>query len=116
MVLESLYPTIEEALENRLHIYFGAVGPWLAPLLLAQLSLRLGVTPAQLHPIEHVPLLRCPVLVVHGTEDRHTTIQEAQRVFTAVPVPKEFKPDDWQERHHIWEITGKALDRDYGEF
>src|SRR6266404_7654435 len=69
VVLESLYPTIEEALENRLHIYFGAVGSWLSPLLLAQLSPRLGVTPAQLHPIERVPLLRCPVLVVHGTED-----------------------------------------------
>ena len=60
VILESLYPSIEEAVANRLHIYFGAVGPWLSPLLLAQLSPRLGVTPAQLRPIQRVSLLRCP--------------------------------------------------------
>ena len=76
---------------NRLHIYFGVVGPWLSTLLLAQLSTRLGVAPSQLHcrsSASHCFL--CPVLIVHGTEDRHTTIQEAWRLFAAAPTPKEF--------------------------
>ena len=42
---------------------------------------------SQLRPIERVSLLRCSVLVVHGTDDRHTTIQEAERLFAAVPRP-----------------------------
>jgi fermentation-respiration switch protein FrsA (DUF1100 family) len=90
VVLESVYPTIEEAIDDRLRIHFGAVGPWLSPLLLAQLGWRLDVIPAQLRPIERVGLLRSPVLIVHGTEDRHTTMREAQRLFAAVPPPKEF--------------------------
>jgi fermentation-respiration switch protein FrsA (DUF1100 family) len=89
-VLESVYPTIENAVANRLRIYFGAVGPWLSPLLLAQLGIRLDVAPSQLRPIERVSLLRCPVLIVHGTEDRHTTIQEARRLFDVASMPKEF--------------------------
>lgn len=90
VVLESVYPTIEDAVANRLHIYFGEVGPWLSPLLLAQLRTRLGVAPSQLRPIERVSLLRCPVLIVHGTEDRHTPIQESRRLFAGIPTPKEF--------------------------
>jgi len=30
------------------------------------------------------------VLIVHGTEDRHTTLLEAERMFAAIPEPKEF--------------------------
>lgn len=90
VVIESLYPSIEEAVSNRLQIYFGAPGRWLSPLLLAQLRPRLGVSVSQLRPIERASSFRCPVLVVHGTEDRHTKIQEAERLFAAVPPPKEF--------------------------
>jgi fermentation-respiration switch protein FrsA (DUF1100 family) len=90
VVLESLYPTIEEAVSNRLRIYFGSPGALLSPLLVAQLEPRLGIPPSQLRPIERVSLLKSPVLVVHGTEDRHTTIQEAERLYAAAPEPKEF--------------------------
>jgi len=116
VILESLYPSIEEAVANRLHIYFGAVGPWLSPLLLAQLSPRLGVTPAQLRPIQRVSLLRCPVLVVHGTEDRHTTIQEAQRLFAAVPAPKEFYSLSGAAHVDLHAFGGKEYERRIGDF
>lgn len=115
-VLEALYPSIEEAVANRLRIYFGTIGPWLSPLLLAQLSPRLGVTPAQLRPIERVSLLRCPVLVIHGTEDRHTTIQEALWLFAAVPEPKEFYSVSGAAHVDVHRFGGKEYERRVGDF
>ena len=42
LVLESVSPTLEEAIDNRLAIRPGPLGPPLAPLLTAQLRPRLG--------------------------------------------------------------------------
>ncbi len=116
VVLESLYPTVENAVANRLHLYFGVVGPWLSPLLLAQLSTRLGVAPSQLRPIERISLLRCPVLIVHGTEDRHTTIQEAWRLFAAAPTPKEFYSLAGAAHVDLHAFGGKEYERRVGGF
>ncbi len=90
IVLESLYSTIDEAVTNRLQIYLGSSGSLLAPLLLSQLKWRLGISPDKFRPIDLVSQLRVPVMIVHGTEDRHTTLLEAERVFAAIPEPKEF--------------------------
>lgn len=90
VVLESLYPTLDEAVTDRLRLHFGAAAAWFAPLLLAQVEPWLGVSPNVLRPVERVPLLRCPVLMVHGSDDRHTTLAEARRVFAAIRAPKEF--------------------------
>src|ERR1700710_491119 len=49
LILESVYPTVEEATRNRLRIRFGPLGPPLASLLLAQLVPRLGIPPSRLH-------------------------------------------------------------------
>jgi fermentation-respiration switch protein FrsA (DUF1100 family) len=116
VVLESLYPSLEKAVANRMGIYFGAVGTWFSPLLLAQLGPRLGVTPAQLRPIERVSLLRCPVLLVHGSEDRHTTLQEAQRIFAVVPAPKEFYLLSGAAHVDLHGFGGKAYERRVGDF
>ncbi len=116
VVLESLYPSLEEAAANRMRVHFGAVGTWFSPLLLATMGPRLGVTPAQLRPIERVSLLRCPVLLVHGSEDRHTTIQEAQRIFAVVPAPKEFYLLSGAAHVDLHGFGGKAYERRVGDF
>lgn len=116
VVLESAYPSIEEAMANRLHIHFGVAGPWFSPLLMAQLRLRLGVTPAQLRPIERVSLLRSPLLLVHGSEDRHTTLEEAQRLFAAAPAPKEFYTLTGAAHVDLHQFGGKAYEDRVGGF
>jgi len=116
VVLESLYPSLEEAVANRMHIHFGTVGTWFSPLLLTQLAPRLGVTSAQLRPIERASLLRRPVLFVHGTGDRHTTIQEAQRIFAVVPGPKEFFSLSGAAHVDLHEFGGKVYERRVGGF
>lgn len=89
VVLEALYPTIEEAIQNRLRLYLGPLGPLLAPALLWQLKPRLGASAEALRPIDRVGAMHVPTLLLHGDADRHTTLQEADRVFAALAEPKE---------------------------
>lgn len=97
LVLESVYPTIEEAVSNRIAIRLGPLSSFLAPLLLAQLEPRLGVAPKDLRPIDHIRALECPVLLLSGTDDLHTKAQETQRLFAAAPEPKQ-----------LWLVPGAA--------
>jgi fermentation-respiration switch protein FrsA (DUF1100 family) len=97
VVLESMFPTIEEAAYNRLRIYLGDSAGVFAQLLIEQLPLKLGISPSQLHPIEVVSALHCPTLIVSGSIDRHTTPHETKRIFDATPEPKE-----------LWIVDGAA--------
>jgi fermentation-respiration switch protein FrsA (DUF1100 family) len=97
VVLESMYPTITEAIEDRLRLRLGEPGTLLAPLLTLQLQPRLGIDVDQLRPIDHVASLGAPLLLIHGTRDRHTLIDEARAVFARAAEPKEF-----------WEVADAA--------
>jgi predicted alpha/beta hydrolase len=73
LIIEAVYPSIERAVVNRLRMRLGRFGPLAASILLIQLRLRLGVAAAELKPVDHVSALRCPVLIIGGTDDQHTT-------------------------------------------
>ena len=88
IVLESVYPTIEDAVANRLGMRFGAVGRALAPLLYLQVPLRTGVGRSDLRPVDAVRKLRVPVLVAGGTRDLQTPQEETRRLFDAAPGDK----------------------------
>jgi uncharacterized protein len=89
VVLESLHPTIEEAVENRLQLHLGEFGLTLSPLLLSQLSFRLNLTPGELNPISRIGELNAPLLLISGTDDRHTTVAETEKLFATARQPKE---------------------------
>lgn len=97
VVLESMYPTIAEAVADRLAIRFGSLGAHLSPLLLWQLPIRAGVTEEQLRPIDALPSLRAPLLIAAGTNDRHTPWAETERIFATANEPKE-----------LWAVEGAA--------
>ena len=88
VVLEAVYPRVSKAVENRIRIRLGAVAPLLTPLLLVQLQPRLHVSPSDLEPIRSIARLGSPVLVVAGSEDRHTTLAESVELFRAAVEPK----------------------------
>lgn len=88
VVLELVYPTIEDAVRNRLSRHLPA-GAALAPLLLAQLPLRLGIWPSELRPIDRVAKVGCPLLVLAGELDEHTTLDESNRLYRAASQPKQ---------------------------
>ncbi len=82
-VLESVYPTIEDAVANRLAMHFGGVGRLAAPLLYWQLPLRTGVAREDLRPVQAIRKVQVPVLVAGGTRDTQTPSEETRRLFEA---------------------------------
>ncbi|MGY6276898.1 alpha/beta hydrolase [Methylomonas sp. MgM2] len=97
-VLEAVYTSIQEAIQNRLAIRFGKAGRLLSPLLVWQIEPRLGIEPESLTPVAAIRELPAPILIIAGTDDRHTLTEESKRLFQAAPEPKEL----WlvQGAHH----------------
>lgn len=122
-VLESMYPTIEEAVEDRLRMRLGAAGVPLSRLLLWQLPLRLGIQTSALRPIERMAQLDMPVLIAAGSADRHTLLAETERIHAAARAPKSlwvvegaahvdlhaYVPDEYEKR--IGAFLAQHLDR-----
>jgi alpha-beta hydrolase superfamily lysophospholipase len=88
-VFEAVYPRIGRAIENRIRMRLGPLAPALTPLLLVQLRPRLGISAGDLEPVRNIGRLGSPVLIVAGSEDRHTTLEESQDLFQAAAQPKE---------------------------
>lgn len=98
VVLESMYPDIADATRDRIALRFGdTAGRWLAPLLLWQLPLRLGISASDLRPIQDIRRLHSPLLLASGTRDQHTPIAETRRIHAAANEPKQ-----------LWEVPGAA--------
>jgi uncharacterized protein len=90
LVLEAVYPDIEDAVANRLRLRLGAIGPWFTPLLTLQVHPRWGVRLDQLRPIDAIKRVHAPVFIIAGSDDPRTTLAESKRLFAAAPEPKEF--------------------------
>lgn len=110
VVLESMFPTIEEAIEDRLNIYLGSFGESLAPLLLWQLPLRFDISPEQLRPIIELPSLRAPLLIAAGSVDRKTTLAETERIYAAAGEPKELWIVDGASHVDLHAFDSKAYE------
>ena len=89
MVLESSYPTIYQATEDRLAIRIGWLASLATPLLTCQLKPRLGIGIDDLKPIAHARTLAVPKFYLAGTADLDTTIAEARSLFAADAEPKQ---------------------------
>jgi alpha-beta hydrolase superfamily lysophospholipase len=90
MILESVYPTIEQAVADRLAIRFGPLGKLGAPFLTWQLKPRLGIGHDDLCPIKQVGQITAPKYFIAGTADQDTTLQESKDLFAAAAEPKQF--------------------------
>jgi uncharacterized protein len=97
VVLESMFPTIEDAVKDRLRLRLGALGEYLTPLLLWQLPLRVDVSTEQLRPIVAITSLHMAVLIAAGAMDEHTTLSETKHIFESANPPKE-----------LWIVEGAA--------
>jgi len=97
VVLESVFPDIRQAIDNRVRAHIGWLADVVTPLLAWQLPLRLHLELAQLRPIDHVKALGAPVLIAAGLQDRHTTPAETRELFDAAREPKA-----------LWMVEGAA--------
>lgn len=91
MIVEAVYPRIETAIQNRVSRKVGPFSSLLSPLLTVQIGPRLGVALSDLHPINKVQDVDCPILLLAGQNDQHTTIQDSQDLFTAAEEPKQME-------------------------
>jgi len=89
LVLEQVYPTIDEALDNRLRLYLGPLGAWLESPLERATSKRLQLDPAQLRPIDRIHSQHEPIFIIAGDADRHTTLAQSRALFDAAGEPKQ---------------------------
>lgn len=89
VVLEAVYSRIRPAVRNRVALRSDALSGILTELLLVQLRPRLGVSEADLAPIDGLAKLDCPVLIMAGAQDVYTPASETREMFAAANEPKE---------------------------
>ena len=111
VVLEAVYPSFDRAVVNRLEMRLGPLGRFAAPLLLLQLRPRLGVAAGDLKPIDHIAQLSCPILVIGGTADRHTTLDDTRRLFAAAREPRQLWLIEDAPHVDFLEFTGDVYRR-----
>jgi len=116
VILESLHPTIEEAIDNRLKLHFGSYGSVLLPVMLAQLSFYLDAPIATLSPITRISHLNSPVLFIAGTHDAHTTWSETERLYAAAQAPKELWIVPGAGHFNMHSYAGKEYERQVTAF
>ena len=98
LVLESVYPSIDDAVYDRLAMRLGnTAARLLSPLLLAQIPLRLGFGTDRLRPVDAIARVRAPLIVASGTEDLHTRWPETVALYAAAREPK-----------LLWPVPGAA--------
>ncbi|HKW46791.1 MAG TPA: alpha/beta fold hydrolase [Gemmatimonadaceae bacterium] len=98
LVLESVYPTFRDAVADRLHTWlgpFGFLGTAMTPLLIDLVAPRIGVDPARLRPIDAISEVRQPLLLIAGTEDPYTRLDESRALYARATSQKE-----------LWEVSG----------
>ncbi|MDE1465894.1 alpha/beta hydrolase [Spartinivicinus poritis] len=84
IVIESVYPTIEKAIINRLTARMGKWGAYFEPLLSYQLPLRLGIKATNLQLVKKVGNIMKPFLVIGGEQDTRTTLEDTQWLYNNI--------------------------------
>jgi alpha-beta hydrolase superfamily lysophospholipase len=97
LVVEAVYTTIDEAVHNRVADVLGPLAMVPTSLLLMQLQPRMGIATSELRPISHIASVGCPVFVLSGTDDRHTTPADTAAMFATAKEPKQ-----------LWMVNGAA--------
>ncbi len=116
VVLESMFPTIRDAVQDRLDQHLGSDGHVLAPLLLAQLPLRLGIEPEQLRPEVVLPALHMPILIAAGSIDPLTRINETLRLYQAANAPKQLWVVDGATHQDLYDYAPKSYESRIAQF
>ena len=83
LVLESVYDTLRKTTGRRFLVMGAPAWPF-TDLLLFWGGLHAGFKPSALEPVRFAPLVRCPVLLLHGAHDRYVAVEDAKAVAGAL--------------------------------
>ncbi len=88
VVLESVYPTLRNAIDRRFRRTVYVPG-WLAgSLMIPFAEWRLGLDSSLINPRDSIAKLTCPVFVLSGERDTQTTPADARQLFDRAREPK----------------------------
>ena len=58
---------------------------WIQPWIINQVQAIIGARFDEIAPVNTVKTIKCPILLVHGKEDKEVPVNEAQRIFQEAP-------------------------------
>ncbi|MEO1420474.1 MAG: alpha/beta fold hydrolase [Pseudomonadota bacterium] len=116
MVLEAVYDDIDNAFENRVRLRVGDKGASLARTVLPLLSSILGIDREILRPVEAAASSDTPVLVMAGTLDQRTTVDDTQRLFAAFKGPKQLWLVEGAKHQNLFRFSEREYRRVVGAF
>jgi len=116
MVLEMVYPTINQAIGNRLAMRLGKAGKLMVPLLTWQLKPRLGVSASELRPIDKVGQIDAAKLFIAGSEDKYTPLYESRQLFASARDPKELWIVNGAGHQDLYRLEPQEYERRILEF
>ena len=88
LVIEAVFPTLEDAIDNRMRSQFGGLASVVGTPLKWQLRPRLGFGVGDVRPAAVIDRVGCPVLVISGEDDPYTTAANSRTLFEAAAEPK----------------------------
>ena len=118
-VLESVYPTIRQALEGRLGAWLGPLGMLkrvIAPHVMQGVSAEIGIGEDALRPIDFIGRVGAPVFVLTGSRDAYTPLVEARALFERARDPKEFWAVDGARHEDLHAFAGGTYEQRVGDF
>ena len=111
VILEMVYPTIKQAISNRLTARLGGWASSLTPLLSWQLKPRLGIDAEVLRPIDHIGKISSPKLLIVGAEDQYTTLEESRQMFETANEPKELWVVNGAKHADLYPVAKKEYEQ-----
>jgi uncharacterized protein len=118
-VLESVYPTIRQAVSDRLGTWFGPlswVGRQLTSAVIGVVSSEVGVSESELQPISHIGAIGAPLLLISGTADPYTPLIEAESLYAHAPPRKTFWAVAGAGHEDLYRYTPTEYERRVGAF
>jgi pimeloyl-ACP methyl ester carboxylesterase len=116
IIAESVFPSIDHAIEHRLRGVVGGSAPIFSPIMMAMIRPRLGFGAGELRPIDHVPSLRTPKFFMFGTADRDTTLAESMEMFNTASEPKQMWAVEGAGHVDLHSYSGREYERRVLEF
>jgi pimeloyl-ACP methyl ester carboxylesterase len=116
VVLEQMYPTIDRAVASRVRSNIGPFAPLVAFLVMVEMQSRMEIPANRLRPIDRLAKIGAPVLIVNGTEDNHSTIEEARAEWAAASPPKELWAVEGAGHVDLHQFAKAQYERRIGDF
>ncbi len=115
VILELPFAHLVDAVKSRLRYYRVPTFPT-AELLIFWAGIQHGLNGFHHNPIDYAKEIACPTLVIHGAQDKWTTVADIEALVNNIPAPKQLVISPKAGHHQLigvdrplWDMTVKAF-------